>query len=213
MFEANLFKYYDDAHAKKFEPGWFEKNQKCYQEAVKKPFQDFIQALHLALDENTPLNPKKISRPVRPKNRHQDQGIVKDFTSLIGAKPKPSRFEYPPCIHFQLGALEQDNFLCVGMYLTNTAQIKKFRQALNDDFVQLIEQVGNEWGGLQGDKYKRQPTIEVEKYADFYWFKTFYFNVYFNRQEVISKDFFDRVLNLTETALPFYHRLNSIMLK
>lgn len=211
MFTENLFRYFDEANKNKFTDGWFEKNKTFYEEAVKNPFTHLIDELSAQFGDDVPLNTKKISRPVRPKNRHADLGAVKDFISIIAAKPKPSRFEHPPCLHIQMGALPKDNFICVGMYLENSKQMKKIHQGLDAEFDDLVKTVSQIWGPLEGAKYKRTPNIINSEFEEYYWYKTFYFNHYFERKDLLKTSFKKDIFKYVESSLPFYQWLDELL--
>lgn len=211
MFTHETFKYFDEAQENKFSNDWFENNKDTYQEFVKNPFTSLINTLSIFFEGELEINPKKISRPVRPKFRHLDKGISKDFSSIIISKEKKSRFDLPPCVHIQFGALEKDNFIKVGMYITNSQQTKKFREHIDFELYQIIENASSFCGNLHGEKYKRTPQILIPALEHLYWYKSFYFCKYFSREEIISKDFEKSIIEFTKHSLPFYLHLNSFM--
>lgn len=213
MFTENTFKYFDDARENKFSPNWFKENEINYQMNVKGPFIQLLTELSIFCKDDLLFNPTKISRPTRPKNRHIDKGISKDFSSIIINKLEKSRFNLPPCVHIQLGSLDEDNFIKVGMYITNSSQIKKYRQHIDLNTHHLIENISKDCGELQGEKYKKCPSHKesIKELQYLYWFKSFYFCRYFSRKEVTSKNFSQNIIQFTQNALPFYHFLNSIM--
>lgn len=212
MFSNDTYQYFDQAHKNKCQENWFEEHSDQYKCHVKKPFEELLSFLSLSFSQDLPVNEKKISRPKRPKNRHQDKGIVKDFSSVIMSEPKHSRFEHPPCLHIQLGALPSDNFICVGMYLENSKQLKKIRQNIDSEFATLIETTSKSWGPLRGKKYKRLPQGLDPEFQELNQFKTFYFQRDFSRLEVTSDKFPQMVHSLIESGLPFYQKLNAIVL-
>lgn len=210
MFTENTFKYFDNAHKNKFSKEWFELNKSNYEDFVKNPFNNLIDSLKVLVPEY-PFEINRLSRPTRPKDRHLTKGIAKDFASIIVSQKKKSRFELPPCLHIQLGALNADNFIKVGMYITNTKQTKIFRSCIEDELDCIIKEVEKTWGSIQGERYKRVNFEINERFKEYYFLKSFYFVKHFSREEVTSKEFTNTIILLSESALPFYKFLERIM--
>ena len=210
MFTKNTFRYFDAASENKFSKQWFNLNKSHYEENVKNPFNELIESLKV-LTPGYPFEINRLSRPVRPKDRHLSKGISKDFASIIVSQKKKSRYEHPPCLHIQLGSLDLDNFIKVGMYITNSKQTKVFRSYIGEELDQIVKKTQKSWGEIQGEKYKRV-NFEINKeYERYFYLKNFYFVKYFSREDVISKDFTHKVVRLCESAYPFYQFLEKIM--
>ncbi len=214
-FSEQTFKYFDLAKKHKFKKEWFEKNQAMYEDHVKVPLTHYIQLLKLELGpelKRIPIDTKKITRPLRPSNKAQDLGWLKDHTHVTLWENKTSIFEWNPAIHFQLGTKPDDNLIGVGLYMVSSRQIYKFRDAAFTDYVNLDEIVEDKkfisrWGQDFGEKYKRFPKGYEQDHpaAKYLWYKQFYVGRNFTRKQVISPKFIPNTIEDLKLAMPFFH--------
>ena len=215
QFSNKTFQYFDLAKKNQMNEKWFVKNKPFYEEHVKEPFSILIQQLDLRFGDKLPrveLSPKKVSRPLRPKNKQEPgKGIVKCESHVTLWEKKVSLFEWNPGIHLQFGAASDENLLGVGLYMISGRQLKLMRRAIDENFsefdkIMKDKKLKKVWGGLAGDKYVRFPKEydENDRSAEYIWFKQFYLDRPLSRKEVMDKNFFKRVGEELEVALPFF---------
>jgi uncharacterized protein (TIGR02453 family) len=211
-FTVHTFKYFDDANKNINKRAWFEKNQDRYQEHVKEPFSFLINQIKEEIQlPKILIHPKKITRPLRPKNREKANGAVKNFTHATFWEKKTSIFEWNPAIHIQFGANKDDNLVGVGLYMVSGRQIKALREELveNYDVIKKIlkdRKFKNYWGELEGERYKRFPKGFDPKGpgAEYLWHKQFYVGRPFTRTEVKSKNFNKELIKGLKVSMPFF---------
>ena len=215
QFSNKTFQYFDLAKKNQMNEKWFVKNKPLYGEHVKEPFSILIQQLDLRFGDKLPrieLSPKKVSRPLRPKNKQEPgKGIVKSESHVTLWEKKVSLFEWNPGIHLQFGAAADENLLGVGLYMISSRQLKLMRRAIDENFsefdkIMKDKKLKKVWGGLAGDKYVRFPKEydENDRSAEYIWFKQFYLDRSLSRKDVMDKNFFKRVGEELEVALPFF---------
>tara|TARA_B110001454_G_C12723232_1_gene436014 strand:- start:19694 stop:20377 length:684 start_codon:yes stop_codon:yes gene_type:complete len=213
-FTKATFKYFDMARKNSNSREWFDKNKGLYEEAVKKPLQALLIELNKKYQRQLPriqIGPDKISRPLRPKNRAEDGGLVKNNVHFSLAEKRTSLFEWNPGIYFQMGADKDDNFFGLGLYMTSSRQTSLLRNALVEDFDRIDEILSDRrlkktWGGLKGDVYKRfpkgfNPDSEAAKYLKY---KQFYLGKNYTRAEIISPKFASQLMKDLGVALDFF---------
>ena len=214
-FSEQTFRYFDLAKKNKAKKEWFEKNKAMYEDHVKAPLSHYIQLLKHELGSDLKrilIDPKKITRPLRPSNKAQDLGWIKDHTHVTLWENKTSIYEWNPAIHFQLGTKPDDNLMGVGLYMISSRQIYRLRAAAFEDYVNLDEIVEDpkfrsRWGQDFGERYKRFPKgYELDHPAAKYiWYKQFYVGQNFTRKQVISPGFIPRAVEDLKLALPFFN--------
>jgi uncharacterized protein (TIGR02453 family) len=212
-FSKETFKYFDLAKKNKFNKEWFKKNESLYTSSVKEPFSYLIERLHkeFALDlKRIPIDPKKITRPLRPSNKAEDLGWIKDHSHITLWEPKTSLFEWNPGIHIQFGTKSDDNLVGAGLYMTSGRQISKLREAALLDYETLDSITKNKkfktiWGQNFGDKYKRFPKgFDVtHPAAEYLWYKQFFVAKNFKRSEVQNPKFIEQLIKDLKLSLPF----------
>lgn len=214
-FSEKTFKYFDLAKKNKFNKEWFEKNKSLYEDHVKLPFSYLIQLLNQEIGKDLKkieISPKKITRPLRPSNKAQDLGWVKNQTHTTLWEPKTSIFEWNPGLHIQFGSEKDDNLIAAGLYMVSSRQIYKFREAALKDYETLDQIVKAKkfkarWGSEFGEKYKRFPKGYDLNHpsAKYIWHKQFYIHQMLTRKDVISTNFIDKTVEDFQIALPYFN--------
>ena len=212
LFSRKTFQYFDLAKKNKKKKEWFAKNKEFYETNVKEPYEILIKEMQVRLSDKLPgigIDSRKISRPLRPKNKAEVLGYVKAGSMFYFSEKKTSLFEWNPGIYMHLGDEKEDNIIGMGLYLPSSRQIKRLRTALVDDYKTVDKILANRslknyWGGLAEEMYKRFPKdYSVENPAARYlWYKQFFLRRQFTRKEVTSKDFADTVLRSFAAGLP-----------
>ncbi len=216
QFSNKTFQYFDLAKKNQMNEKWFVKNKPLYEEHVKEPFSILLQQLDLRFGDKLPkieINPKKVSRPLRPANKQEPgKGIIKTESHVTLWEKKISLFEWNPGIHIQFGAEKDENLLGVGLYMISSRQLKLMRRAIDENFSEFDKIMKDKklrkiWGGLAGEKYVRFPKEydENSRSAEYLWHKQFYLDRPLTRKEVTSKDFFKRAGEELEVSLPFFN--------
>ena len=121
-FSVKTFKYFDGAETNKFKKPWYEANSGLYLEGVKDPFSHMLERINQEYKRDLPkmeISSKKITRPLRPSNRAEEQGHVKNFSFATLCEKNRSRFEWSPAIHIQFGAMNEDNLMGIGIYMVS----------------------------------------------------------------------------------------------
>jgi uncharacterized protein (TIGR02453 family) len=214
LFTRQTFQYFDAAKKNKKKKEWFLKNKEKYEAAVKEPFSILIRELDERLSLKLPrilIAPRKISRPLRPKNKAEVMGFVKASTMFFLSERQTSIFEWNPGLYMQLGDEKEDNVIGMGLYGPSSRQIKRLRKAFAADYKTLDKILADRklkkyWGGLAEEKYKRFPkdySVE-DPAAKYLWYKQFFLSRHFTRKEVMSKDFADTVIKSFEAGLPLF---------
>jgi uncharacterized protein (TIGR02453 family) len=212
LFSRNTFQYFDLAKKNKKKKAWFDKNKALYNDSVKEPFEILIQEMNHRFAHKLPaivIGNRKLSRPLRPKNKAEEHGYVKASAMFYFSEKQTSIFEWNPGIYMQLGDEKEDNVIGMGLYGPSSRQIKRLRKALVEDYKTVDKILANPklkkyWGGLAEEKYKRFPkdySVE-DPAAKYLWYKQFFLRSQFTRKEVMSKDFADTVLKSYEAGLP-----------
>lgn len=213
-FTVKTFKYFDEAHKNAFEKEWFLDNKSLYEDHVQEPFQHLIGLVDKELSpslKKIKINPKSITRPLRPKNRAEEKGYVKDFSFITLWEKRTSLFEWNPAIHIQFGHKKEDNIAGVGAYMISSRQMKKLREGVTEDYAAVKKifkkkSFKETWGDLMGEKYKRFPKgyDPSEEGAEFLWHKQFYVGKQFTRTEVKQKDFAKTLVKDLKKSLDFF---------
>jgi uncharacterized protein (TIGR02453 family) len=216
QFSQKTFDYFDLAKKNSKNEKWFLKNKALYEEHVKEPFSILLQQLDLRFGDQLPsieINPKKISRPLRPANKRVvGEGIIKTQAHVTLWEKRISLFEWNPGIHIQFGAEKEDNLYGAGLYMISSRQLKLMRRAIDENFEEFDALMNDKklkkvWGELQGEQYKRFPKDYDEQApsAKYIKFKQFYVNRDLTRKEVMAKSFFQKVGDEVEVVLPFFN--------
>lgn len=212
QFTNKTFQYFDLASKNKNNEKWFLKNKSLYENEVKEPFSILIQQLDLRFGDKLSgidINPKKISRPLSPKNKQEaGQEVVKSQAHVSLSEKKSSLFEWNPGLYIQVG--KNENYLGSGLYMVSSRQIKLMRRAIVTNFDQFHallqdKKLKKRWGSLIGDKYVRFPKDfdETHPSAQYIYHKQFFLGQEPTRKEVTDKKFFQRVGDDMELSLPF----------
>lgn len=212
LFTRRAFQYFELAQKNKKKKIWFEKNRELYESAVKEPYTILIKELNARISSKVPgilIDPRKISRPLRPKNKADTLGYVKAGSMFYFSQKQTSIFEWNPGIYMHLGDFKEDNVIGMGLYGPSSRQIKRLRAALVRDHKTVAKILADKklkkyWGGLAEEKYKRFPKdySQDDPAAHYLWYKQFFLRRQFTRKEVTSKDFADTVLSSYEAGLP-----------
>jgi len=221
-FSRDTFKYFDSAARNKNNLLWFEKNKTQYLEKVRAPFSELVETIGAEFQSQLPrieITSRSITRPVRPKNRaDEDGGLIKNFAHITLWEKKTSLFEWNPGIHFQVGTKKDDNFLGLGLYMVSSRQLSLLRNALVEDFEEIDALLSDRklkkaWGGVKGDRYVRFPKgfNSEDPNTKYLWHKQFYLGQNFSRAEVIGKGFTKKVLQDLKIALPFFKWVRSVV--
>lgn len=212
LFSRKTFQYFDLAKKNKKKKEWFAKNKELYELSVKDPYGILIREMDHRFSRQVPgiiLSPKKISRPLRPKNKAEIMGYVKASSMFYLSEKQTSIFEWNPGIYMQLGDEKEDNVIGIGLYGPSSRQIKRLRATLVKDYKEVDKILADRklkkyWGGLASELYKRFPkdySVD-DPAAKYLWYKQFFLRRHFNRKEVTSKEFADTVLRSFEAGLP-----------
>ncbi len=213
-FSEATFKYFDLAKKNKSKKEWFEKNKSMYEDHVKCPFGYLLELIghELGADlKKITIDPKKITRPLRPSNKALDLGWVKDHAHATLWESKTSIFEWNPAVHIQFGTKVDDNLMGVGLYMVSSRQIYKFREAAFKDY-ELLDQITNNkkfksrWGDSFGEKYKRFPKGYDQDHpsAKYIIYKQFFVDRAFSRKDVISPKFIPQLVEDLRLTMPFF---------
>lgn len=219
-FSRDTFKYFDSANKNKNNLAWFEKNKLLYLEKVREPFGELVEAIAEGFQTQLPrieISSRAITRPVRPKNRADEEGgLIKSFSHITLWEKKSSLFEWNPGIHFQVGTKKEDNHLGLGLYMVSSRQLSLLRNALVEDFEEIDSllmdrRLRKAWGELKGDRYVRFPKgySSEDPRTKYLWHKQFYLGKNFSRSEVMDKAFPKQVLQDLKIALPFFKWVRS----
>lgn len=213
-YTKDTFKYFEGAKKNKNNKAWFDKNKPLYEKGVKEPTRKLLIEIATKYQRALPrieITPDKITRPVRPKNRVDENGLLKDHMHFTLWEKKTSLFEWNPAIHFQLGLGKDENFLGVGLYMVSSRQTSLLRNALVEDFdsidaIMMDRKLKKSWGELKGDVYKRfpkgyDPESEAAKYLKY---KQFYVSKNYTRAEVQSPKFIATVIKDLGETMEFF---------
>lgn len=213
-FTKNSFKYFDLAKKNKNNRDWFDKNRSLYENDVKAPLQELLLELNKKYQRRLPrieISPDKITRPLRPKNRATEGGLIKSHTHISLAEKRTSLFEWNPGIYLQIGSDANENFFGLGLYMTSSRQMSLLRNALVEDFDQIDQiltanKLKKAWGGLKGDTYKRfpkgfDPDSPPAKYLKY---KQFYLGRSYSRKEILNPKFGAQLVKDLGVALDFF---------
>ena len=213
LFTRKTFQYFDLAKKNKFKKGWFEKNKGLYEEAVKEPYTILIHEINHRLGMRLPavlINPRKISRPVRPEAKAKENGWVKAGSMFFLSEKTTSQFEWNPGLYLHLGDEKDDNVIGMGLYGPSSRQIKRLRAAFRDDWETVDELLAERkfkkyWKAPADEKYVRFPKeySPDEPAAKYLWYKQFYVTRRFTRKEVLDKGFPELVIRSFEAGIPF----------
>lgn len=220
-FNAKTFKYFDEANKNVRDPKWHDENMASYIKNVKEPMQFILNIMSVELEEhlhNIPIHNRMVTRPKRPKNKHDELGINKDFSYFTAWEKKTSLFEYNPAIHFQIGHRKDDNFIGVGLYMVSSRQMKLMRDALYYDYENVNKIVSSKkfksaWGEMAGEEYKRYPKKFDPEHpsSKFIKKKRFYFHKNFTRTEVKSKDFAENLIRDLKIVMPYFDWVREVV--
>jgi uncharacterized protein (TIGR02453 family) len=213
-FSEKTFQYFERAHRNRFKKDWFEKNRILYEEHVREPFARIVEKISDELSPDLPriiIDPKKITRPLRPSNRAEENGFIKNHSHCTIWEKKSSLFEWNPAIHIQFGKKEDDNLYGIGLYMVSSRQMSLMRARLSENYEEfdaIIEDplFKRSWGGLAGDTYKRFPRgydAEDER-CKYLWHKQFYVGRELSRKQVQSKGLASKIIKDLKVAMPFF---------
>lgn len=213
-FNSKTFQYFSLAQKNKNNRQWFEKNKSLYEENVRGPFTDLISEIQKELQDQLPhisISPRSLTRPLRPKNRAQTNGIIRNSAYISLAEPRSSLFEWNPGIYIQVGNNAEDNFLGIGLYMVSSRQLSLLRNALAEDFEEIDALVSDKkfkksWGELKGDKYKRFPKgfNPDDPRNQYLWYKQFFVGRRLSKKEIQSPQFIAKTVHDLEVAMPFF---------
>ncbi len=213
-FSEETFKYFERAKRNRFKKHWFEKNKNLYLDAVREPFSYLVDQIREELYDELPridIDPKKITRPLRPSNRAEENGFIKHHSHITLWEKKTSLFEWNPAIHIQIGGEKDDNLYGIGLYMVSSRQMSRLRHELYEDFDEIDAilsetKLKRAFGGLAGERYKRFPKgydAEDEK-CKYHWHKRFFLDRSLTREEVKKPGFAKKVVKDLKTAMPFF---------
>jgi|GEM_PF-464781 len=214
LFTRKTFQYFDLAKKNKKKKEWFTKNKALYEVAVKEPYSILLHEIDHRISRELPLidiSPRKISRPLRPKNKAETMGYVKAGSMFFLSEKQTSIFEWNPGLYLHLGDEKDDNVIGMGLYGPSSRQIKRLRAALARDYKTVDKILADKklkkyWGGLAEEKYVRFPkdySVD-EAGAKYIWYKQFFLRQQFTRKQVLEKGFADHVLKSFEAGLPLF---------
>ncbi|MCK6598672.1 MAG: DUF2461 domain-containing protein [Bdellovibrionaceae bacterium] len=219
-FSSKSFKYFEDADKNKNNEIWFKKNKENYELYVKEPMEYLLAEMNKAFAKDLPrieISPKKVTKPLRPKNRVATEGgLIKNFSHFTLWEKRTSLFEWNPGIHFQIGKQKKDNLVGIGLYMISSRQLSLLRVATVDDFETINailkdKKLKKSWEELKGEKYKRFPKgFSMDDQRTIYlWHKQFYLGKNYTRQQVVHKDFTKNLIKDLKLAMPFFQWIRS----
>lgn len=213
-FTTKTFKYFDLAAKNKNNKTWFEKNKNMYLSEVREPFEVLIAELQKKISQDLPrisVDPRSITRPIRPSNRAQEGGLIKSSSHVTIWEKKTSLFEWNPGIHIQFGAVKEDNFYGLGLYMVSSRQMSLLRNALLEDFDEIDsiltdKKLQRAWGQPLGEKFKRFPKgyNPDDSRTKYHWHKQFYLGKTITRKDVLNPNFSKTLVKEIEIAMPFF---------
>lgn len=213
LFSRKTFQYFDLAKKNKFKKGWFEKNKSLYEEVIKDPYGILLREMDLRFSDQLPhiiINPRKISRPLRPAAKAEEHGYVKAGAMFFLSEKSTSMFEWNPGLYFHLGDEKDDNVMGMGLYGPSSRQIKRLRKALVKDHKEVDKILADRkfkkyWKSLADEKYVRFPKEYSldDNGSKYLWYKQFFLRQQFTRKDVVGKGFHEHVLRSFEAGLPF----------
>lgn len=189
---------------------WFDVNRERYENHVKKPFQSLVESLIKEVNRLEPGIEQNPSKCIFRINR--DIRFSKDKTpyklhraAVFGNNGKKTE---GPCYYFHVGI--RDIEVGGGMYDVSKENLYKIRQEIfyNSEELETIilsKDFKNTFGGIQGEVNKVLP----KEYSDFakthpYIFKKrFYIGTEFDREEVLTEDFSDKIMSIFRKVKPF----------
>lgn len=213
-FSPKTFEYFKKAKANRSKKEWFIKNKELYETAVRQPFSELILEIQKNFQKDLPrisIDPRGITRPVRPANRAVEGGVIKTESYITLWEKKTSLFEWNPGIHIQFGISDEDNLIGVGLYMVSSRQMSLMRQAIAEDYETIHgilsdRKFKSAWGGLIGEKFVRYPKgfpVDQE-YSDLLMHKQFFVSKHFTRKELYNKNFTKKLIKDLKVALPFF---------
>ncbi len=212
LFSRKTFHYFELAKKNTRKKEWFTKNKELYESHVREPFTFLLAEMDRRFADQLPqinISPRKISRPLRPKNKAELMGHVKASAMFYLSEKQSSIFEWNPGLFMQLGDEKEDNVIGLGLYGPSSRQIKRLRLALVRDHktvdkILASRSLKKHWGGLADEKYKRFPKdfSPEQPAAKYLWYKQFFLRRQFTRREVAAADFANTVIKSYESALP-----------
>lgn len=199
---------------------WFDENRKRYEKSVKKPFENFVNALILEIqkdDDSIQITAKdaifRINRDIR---FSKDKTPYKmDRTAAIS--PKGRKDHSDPGFYVSLGPeklmigggayfLPPETLLKVRTYIKDNP--KEFESALND------KKFKSTYGSLKGDENKRLPNKELMAAAQeqpLLMRKQFYYMAESDSELIISDQLMDHCLKQYEDGKKMKHFLRTAM--
>lgn len=213
-FTKNTFKYFELAKKNKNKREWFEKNRAFYDDNVKQPMSELILEIGKKYHRELPridITSSKVTRPVRAKNKVDENGIIKQNSYFSLSEKQTSMFEWNPGIYFQIGTEKDDNFFGLGLYMTSSRQTSLLRNALVEDFDRIDEiltdsKLKKSWGGLKGETYKRfpkgyNPESQAAKYLQY---KQFYLGKSYSKKDILDPKFGSKLVKDLGAAIDFF---------
>lgn len=189
---------------------WFHAHKKRYENAVKKPFHDFVQVM---IDRVAELDPRvnidakdaimRINKDIRfSKDKTPYNTSMRAIISATGRKDKTH-----PGMFLRIGSDSIGYY--GGLYATDKAQLQAIREAIADDpdgFEELLEDPDFKarFGTLQGDKNKRLPKEfqEAAKRQPLLFNKGFYYTTNLDIGHALRDDLPELLLEHWKVATP-----------
>ncbi|UTW61411.1 DUF2461 domain-containing protein [bacterium SCSIO 12741] len=211
LFSPDYLQFFKELAANNHK-GWFDENRKRYEKEVKKPFQQFIQALIDRVkedDKEVEIEPKdaifRINRDIRfSKDKTPYKLNMSGIVSPGGRKNKeaPGLYVEAGPEHFRIYGgvymLDKNNLEDLRFHIA--AQGRKFEQLINDKtFV-------SHYGEIRGEKAKRLPK-ELKEAAEkqpLIYNKNFYYFAELPPETVIAENVVDQVME-------YYHAGKDLM--
>jgi uncharacterized protein (TIGR02453 family) len=184
---------------------WFVKNKKRYENA-KKTLERFVTELIVNINSfDTSIDIKDASKTFFRIYRDTRFSSNKDpyktnFGSIIVPESYRHSCEYPA---YYLHLQNNDNFVSMGIYMPGPQVLKQVRSAIDEDFdtfSEIVKKLENSFGGLlhADDALKRVPQgfDKDSPAAEYLKLKNFYIYKEFSNDEVLKKDFLDKITAL-----------------
>ena len=205
-----FFKFLDGL-AKNNNKEWFDQNRATYEEEVKKPFRNLVEALTEKLAKDLPEINREVSKSIFRINRDirfaKDKSPYKNHVAAVFSRKGTQDLDYPGFyIHFGSKEIRVGG----GKYDVSKEQLAKIRQEIfynNDAFKKIINEKNFKayYGTIQGEKNKVL-TPEYKEFAKeqpLIANKQFYYMGKLKKEDVLSKDFDKIVLKYFKAASKF----------
>lgn len=191
---------------------WFQDNKSIFEDAKQSADVDF-QEVYKKLCSSDELSPLKIYRIYRDVRFSTDKTPYKNhFSMYVGRQQPDKRGGY--YLHIQPG----ESFIGVGFFGPNKEDLLRIRKEieLDDELQQILQskEIKSTFGNLVGEEVKTAPkgfNKEHER-IDLIKKKQFLLIHKLSDEDVLSKDFTDKVVTVFKASRPFVNYITDVLL-